>query len=113
LEKKEPISTMKNMIYRKYFFQKLTKFSKGYNVLNAAASNIDGFLGRDTCVSSPQLDNHICSKPSSNPPEPAKVQDLFLSKMTRILPGKLSARCSCCYHRWFSFKRFMCFFNSA
>jgi hypothetical protein len=33
------------MIYRKYSFQKLPQLAQGNNVLVAAASNIDGFLG--------------------------------------------------------------------
>jgi hypothetical protein len=41
---------LKTMISRKYSFQKLTQFSKGNNVPDAAASNIDGFLWRDICV---------------------------------------------------------------
>jgi hypothetical protein len=40
--------------FRKYSFQKLPQFSQGINVLNAAVSNIHGFLWRDTCVSSSQ-----------------------------------------------------------
>jgi hypothetical protein len=33
------------------FHQKLSQFSHGNNVLDAPASNMDGFLLRDTCVS--------------------------------------------------------------
>jgi hypothetical protein len=33
----------------KYSFQKLTQFSQGNTVLDAAASNIDVFLERDMC----------------------------------------------------------------
>jgi hypothetical protein len=43
----EPSDTLKTMICRKYSFQKLTQFSQ-----DAADSNRDGFLWRDTCVSS-------------------------------------------------------------
>jgi hypothetical protein len=43
------------MICRKYFFQNLKQFSQGNNVLGAHASNTDGFLFRDTSVSSTLL----------------------------------------------------------
>jgi hypothetical protein len=33
------------MIHRKYYFQKQTQFSQGNNVLDAIASNIEGFFG--------------------------------------------------------------------
>jgi hypothetical protein len=52
----------------KYYFQKLTKFSKGNNVLDAAAYNIDGFLWRDTCVPSSQLNRPIWKKQILSPP---------------------------------------------
>jgi hypothetical protein len=59
LEQNERFSTLKTMICRKYSFQKLTQFSQANNVLGAAASNIVGFLWRDTCVSSTQLNRPI------------------------------------------------------
>jgi hypothetical protein len=40
------------MISSKYSFQKLTQLSQGNNVLDAHASNTDGFILRDICVSS-------------------------------------------------------------
>jgi hypothetical protein len=43
---------------------KLTQFSNGNNVQDAAASNIDAFLWRDTCVCSTQLNSPICKKHS-------------------------------------------------
>jgi hypothetical protein len=42
-----------------------------------------------------------------------KHQEVFLSKTNSILRGKQCARCSCFYHKWFSFERFVCFFISA
>jgi hypothetical protein len=51
LKQNEPFFTLKTMICRKCSLQKLTQFSKEKNVLDAATSNIDGFLSRDTCVS--------------------------------------------------------------
>jgi hypothetical protein len=37
-------------------------------VLDAAACNLDGFLWRDTCVSSTQLNRPIWNKQSLSPP---------------------------------------------
>jgi hypothetical protein len=47
------------MICKTYSFQKLNHFSQGNNVLDITASNTNGFLFRDTCVSLTQL-NRIC-----------------------------------------------------
>jgi hypothetical protein len=68
LQQNEPISTLKTMIFRKYSFQKLTQFSEGNNVLDAPASNTDGFPSRDTCVSSTHMNRPIWSKQSVYPP---------------------------------------------
>jgi hypothetical protein len=59
VEQTELISTLKQLIWMMHFFQKLTQFSQRNNVLDAAATNIDGFLWRDTCVSSTQLNRPI------------------------------------------------------
>jgi hypothetical protein len=39
------------------FLSKLTQFTQGNNVLEAAAYDTNGFLLRDTCVPSTQLNN--------------------------------------------------------
>jgi hypothetical protein len=52
---KQFISTWKTMNRRQYFFQALIQFSQEYKVLDAAASNIDCFLWRDTCISSTHM----------------------------------------------------------
>jgi hypothetical protein len=44
LEETEPISTLKNLNCRKNTFQKLPNFSKGNHVLDASASNTNGFF---------------------------------------------------------------------
>jgi hypothetical protein len=54
-EHTKPISPMKTMICRKYFCLTLNQFSQSKNVLDAPDSNTDGFLSRDACVSSTQL----------------------------------------------------------
>jgi hypothetical protein len=55
LEQMDPISTLKHLSGRKCSFHKLTQFSQGNSALDAPASYIDGFLYRDTCISSTQL----------------------------------------------------------
>jgi hypothetical protein len=51
-----------------YSFEKLTQFSEGNNALDAASSNIDGFLCGDTFVSSMQLSSPIWNSLSLFPP---------------------------------------------
>jgi hypothetical protein len=46
---------MENPRSKMYYFEKLMQFSQGNNVLDDAASNIDCFLWRNTCVSSTEL----------------------------------------------------------
>jgi hypothetical protein len=52
LEQNESFYTLKVMTFSKYYFQKLLNSYREKNVLNAPASNTDGFLSRDTCVPS-------------------------------------------------------------
>jgi hypothetical protein len=42
---------LENDDLQELFHQKLSQFSQGNNVLDAPASNTDGFLLRDICVS--------------------------------------------------------------
>jgi hypothetical protein len=65
---KRNISTLKSVICRKYSFGKLTQFSQGFNVLDAASSYIDNFVRTDTFVSSTHLNRPIWSNMSHNPP---------------------------------------------
>jgi hypothetical protein len=65
---------------RKYFIQKLTPFSKGINLLDAAASNIDGFLQRDTWVLWTLLSVPTWSKESLHPTWNTKVAGKIPSK---------------------------------
>jgi hypothetical protein len=53
---------------RKYSFQKLNQISQGNKVRDAAASNLDGFLLRDICVSSTQVNRPIWNSLSISPP---------------------------------------------
>jgi hypothetical protein len=52
LEENEHFSTLKTLICRMYSCQKLTQFSQGNNVVDAPASDRDGSLSKDTCISS-------------------------------------------------------------
>jgi hypothetical protein len=51
LEQTEHISTLETMLCRMYYFQKLTQFTQGNDVVDAPSSKTKGFLFRDTCVS--------------------------------------------------------------
>jgi hypothetical protein len=53
---------------RKYSIAKLSQFSEANSALDAPASNIDGFLHRDTSVSSISLSMSIWSKQSLSLP---------------------------------------------
>jgi hypothetical protein len=56
-------------------------------MLDAPASNVDGFLWRDTCISSTQLNRPISNKESLSPQEKPKLQEVVLSKTNSILRG--------------------------
>jgi hypothetical protein len=68
LEQTQPLSTLKFLSCREYFFQKISQFSHGNNMLDARASNTDSFLSRDTCVLSTPLNRHIWKKMRLYPP---------------------------------------------
>jgi hypothetical protein len=68
------------MISRKYSFQKVNEFSLGNNVLDAPVSNTDGFLSRDTCISSTYLNKPIWNKMSLSPPGKVSFADSILFK---------------------------------
>jgi hypothetical protein len=59
LEQTMPIAKLKYLTFSKYSFQKVTQFSLGNNLVDAPVSNIDGFLSRDTCISSTQVTRPI------------------------------------------------------
>jgi hypothetical protein len=48
---KERVPPLENDDLLKVFFQNLTQFSQGNNVLDAPASNINSFLSGDICIS--------------------------------------------------------------
>jgi hypothetical protein len=51
LEQNVHFFPLETLMGRQYSFQKLTQYSLGNNTLKVPASNVDGFLSRDTCVS--------------------------------------------------------------
>jgi hypothetical protein len=95
LEQTEPISTLKTVIWRKYFVHKLSHFSQGNNALDAPAANIDDFPCAEKCFSSNQLNRPICSKQSLSPSETPKLQEVFLSQSNSVLRRNQCAACSC------------------
>jgi hypothetical protein len=61
-------------------------------VLDANASDTYGFLSRDTCVSSSQLNRAIWIKRAYLHFEKPNLQAVFLSKTNSVLTGKECAR---------------------
>jgi hypothetical protein len=59
---------IENSDWQELFSQKLSQFSQGNNVLDAPASGTNGFLLRDTCISSTQLKRPIRNKHCLSPP---------------------------------------------
>jgi hypothetical protein len=79
-------------MWQEYSFQKLTQLSQGNNVQDVAASNIDGFLWRDTSLSSTKLNRPFWNKMSFLHHD---LQEVFLSKTKSIFTSKQCARLSC------------------
>jgi hypothetical protein len=107
LEQPEPYSTLKTLICRKYAFQKLTQLSQGKNVLDDPASKADGFLYRETYISSTQLNRPIWNKMSLSSPENYDLQEVFLSKTNPTLKGKQCATCCSLFLAWNSLMRYV------
>jgi hypothetical protein len=68
VEQSEGFSPLKTLMGKQYYYQKLTQFSQGNNVLDAQPSNIEAFLSRDICVSTIQLNRLIWNKMSISLP---------------------------------------------
>jgi hypothetical protein len=58
----EKLTHLKILRGRHYSFQNLTQFSQENNMQDRPASNIHGFLPRDTCVSTFQLYRPVLNK---------------------------------------------------
>jgi hypothetical protein len=91
----ELFSTLKILICKKYSYKKLTQFSQGNNMPNAAAPNIIVFFGEIQVFLQLKVNRHVWRKQSLSPPEIPKLQEIFLSKTDYILTGKQCASCSC------------------
>jgi hypothetical protein len=77
------------MICRKYSCQKLSQFSQGNNVLDAPASNLDGFLCRDTCVPQVCWIGLLRANTTYFHLETPKFQVVSLSKRSQFSQGKI------------------------
>jgi hypothetical protein len=75
----------------KYSFQKLTQFSQGNNVLDAAASNIKGFFGEIQVLLQVSCIYLFGTNRTYLLLETPKLQEGFLSKTNSILTGKQCA----------------------
>jgi hypothetical protein len=98
---------LKTLIGRQCSFQKQNQLSQVNKVLDAP-TYFERFIG-----SFIHLNRTFLNKGAFIPLENPEGQAVFLSKTNLILTGKQSAIYSTFYHRWFSFKRDMCFFNLA
>jgi hypothetical protein len=112
--KNEPFWSLKTKICRMYSFQKVTQLSQGNNMLNAAASNIDGFLRqRNTNISSPSWIGLFRGNRAYLNLGSHKRQELFHSNTNSLPTGKQSAKISWFYHTLFFSTRYICLFNFA
>jgi hypothetical protein len=85
--------TLKIMICRKCFFQKLTQSSQVHNVGDSTDSNTDGFLSRDTCFSSTQENRPTWDKEPISTLENPSCRKYSFQKLTQFFTGKQCARC--------------------
>jgi hypothetical protein len=86
-EQNELFATMKTLTGRKYSSQKLTQFLQGNNVLDAPASNIDGFLSSKAYVSSTLLNRPISNKVRVSSTD---LNTVIWNKLSVFSPGKPS-----------------------
>jgi hypothetical protein len=86
---------LKNLHFWKYYFPKLSTFSQGRHGLHAPVSNTDGFVLKDTCVSSSYWTGLFGTTRAFLHLENYDWQEEFLSKTMSILNKKQCARSSC------------------
>jgi hypothetical protein len=80
-EQTEPISTLNNLSSRKFS-------SQGYNDLDAPAFKTDGFLSRDTFISSTKLNRDMWKKESLHPPlKNLRCRKYDVQKLTQFSQG--------------------------
>jgi hypothetical protein len=63
----------------------------GNNILDVPTSDTDGFLSRDTCVTSTQQKGLLVANRVYLHLETPKLQEIFLSETNSILSGKQCA----------------------
>jgi hypothetical protein len=95
LDVREPNTILKNLLSRKYYFPKLSPFSQGRHGLHAPVSNTDGFVSRDTCVSSSYWTGLLGTTWAFLHLENYDCQEEFLSLTISMLTKKQCARSSC------------------
>jgi hypothetical protein len=98
------------MTFWKYFFQKLTEFTLGNNVLDAPASNRDGFVWRDTCVPSNKQNRPIWRNRAYLHLDTPNLQELFLEKLTQFSLDNSVLNAPASNSDGF-LKKYMCSFN--
>jgi hypothetical protein len=111
--RKWPFRHGENYDFQEVFLSKSNSVIRGKNGLDAPASNTDGCLWRDPCVSSSLVNRPFGTKRAYQHLEKHTLQEVFLSKTISTLTGKQCARCSCFQHRWFSFQQYKCFLKLA
>jgi hypothetical protein len=67
VEEHKPNCTLKHLSCRAYSFQNVNQFSQKNNMLHSAASVIDDFHWKDTCISTTQQNRPIWKKMSLSP----------------------------------------------
>jgi hypothetical protein len=87
LEKPELTSSWKHLSCREYSFQTLTQFWPGINALDASGPETNGFLLRDTCFCSTQLNRPIWKKRRLFTPWILWFAGSTILKIIRILNG--------------------------
>jgi hypothetical protein len=87
LEHNENFFALKTLIGRKYSFQKLSKFSKGNNVLDALASDTNGFLLRTHVFLQLSWKCLLEMNIASLHLEKTMLLEVFLSKRTQFSQG--------------------------
>jgi hypothetical protein len=92
LKQREPITTLRNPGSMKDLWQKVSHLSQGNHVVHAALSHMDGFLWRDTGISSTQLKDSFSNKWSCLNFENYDLQEVSLSNTNSTLTGKQCAR---------------------
>jgi hypothetical protein len=87
LEQNVRFYPLKTLVGRQYSLQKLTQFSLANNMLDGLACNLEGFLSRDTCVSSTHLNSLFGANSMFLPLENHDEQAGFISKNTQFSQG--------------------------